>query len=185
MRFTRSSLFLSCLFATVTLAGSATFADTALAQMASTPQVSTTKTGLLPAGDLERLLPATVFFSGQSAPLQLRNSAAFRTTAGRIVWAGLVDTSGYSTGVREKYQFYFVTEVPLTAGTLTIQPGIYGGGFLADNHFVLLDVAGNEIGRAAVREDKELHRPRPLQMTTEGGGLRLYIGRQYVTLAPR
>ncbi|GAA3748719.1 hypothetical protein [Terriglobus aquaticus] len=154
-------------------------------QMASAPQVSTTATGLLSPADLERLLPATVFFSGQSAPLQLRNSAGFRNAAGRMVWAGLVDTSGYSTGVREKYQFYFVTELPLTVGTLTVQPGIYGGGFLSDNNFVLLDVAGNEIGRTAVTEDKELRRPRPLQMTAEGSGFRLYLGRQYATLSPR
>ena len=102
-----------------------------------------------------------------------------------MIWAGLVDTSGYSTGIREKYQFYFVTEVPLHAGTLTIRPGVYGGGLLADNHFVLLDVAGNEIGRTAVREDKELRRPRPLQMTTDDNDLRLYLGRQYATLTVR
>jgi hypothetical protein len=96
-----------------------------------------------------------------------------------------VDTSGYSTGVREKYQFYFVTELPLTVGTLTVQPGIYGGGFLADNNFVLLDVAGNEIGRTALREDKDLRRPRPLQMTSDGSGYRLYLGRQYATLSTR
>ncbi len=153
--------------------------------MASVPIVSTKTSGLLPAAELERLLPATVFFSGQSAPLQLRNSAGFRTATGRVLWAGLVDTSGYSTGVREKYQFYFVTEVPVRAGTLTIQPGVSGGGYLADHPFVLLDVAGNEIGRTPLIEDKQLHRPRPLQMTTDVGSLRLYLGRQYAVLTPR
>ena len=175
----------SLLAGTAATPGASAFAGVLPAQMAPAPQVSTTATGLLPAADLERLLPATVFFSGQSAPLQLRNSAGFRSAAGRMVWAGLVDTSGYSTGVREKYQFYFVTELPLTMGTLTVQPGVYGGGFLADNQFVLLDVAGAEIGRTAVREDKELRRPRPLQMTTDGTGFRLYLGRQYTTLSPR
>ena len=186
MQFVRCYLLSACLIVVTTGASCpVAFAYSDSPQMASAPQVSTATTGLLPAAELERLLPATVFFSGQSAPLQLRNSAGYRTTTGRLIWAGLVDTSGYSTGVREKYQFYFVAEVPLRAGTLSIAPGIYGGGFLADNSFVLLDVAGNEIGRTPVREDKELHRPRPLQLTTEGGGLRLYLGRQYAELAPR
>ena len=169
MQFLRSSLVPCwCLAAAMLIPGSPSFAGEVLApQMAAAPQASTTATGLLSAAELDRLLPATVFFSGQSAPLQLRNSAAFRTPAGRMVWAGLVDTSGYSTGVREKYQFYFVTEVPLTVGTLSIQPGIYGGGYLADNNFVLLNVASSEIGRTTVREDKELRRPRPLQMLPE------------------
>lgn len=157
----------------------------AAAQMAAAPAAGVSATGLLSAADLEHLLPPSVFFSGQSAPLQLRNSAAYRSAAGRVIWAGLVDTSGYSTGVREKYQFYFVTELPLHVGTLEIRPGVYGGGFLANNIFVLLDVAGNEIGRAPLMEDKDLHRPRPLQMTMSDGGLRLYLGRQFATLTTR
>lgn len=159
--------------------------SSAAAQMAAVPAAGVSTTGLLSAADLEHLLPASVFFSGQTAPLQLRNSAAYRTAAGRVIWAGLVDTSGYSTGVREKYQFYFVTELPLHVGTLEIRPGVYGGGFLANNTFVLLDVAGNEIGRTPLVEDKDLHRPRPLQMTMSDGGLRLYLGRQFATLTVR
>lgn len=186
MHMVRPSLLVVSLLASAVICpASVAFAGPVSPQMASAPIVSTRSTGLLPAADLEKLLPATVFFSGQSAPLQLRNSAGFRNAAGRMVWAGLVDTSGYSTGVREKYQFYFVTELPLTVGTLTVQPGVYGGGFLADNTFVLLNVAGTEIGRTALREDKDLHRPRPLQMTQDSNGMRLYLGRQYATLVLR
>ncbi|WP_419804571.1 hypothetical protein [Terriglobus sp.] len=178
-----SAVLVSATFLSVTApAGTAV----ATAQMASAPIVHATHgKGLIATSELEKLLPATVYFSGQSAPLQIRNSAAYSNTAGRITWAGLVDTSGYSTGVREKYQFYFVTEVPLNAGTLRIAPGIYGGGFLADNTFVLLDVSGTEIGRTAVEVDTALRRPRPLQMVEGTGMLRLYLGRQYVALSSR
>lgn len=155
------------------------------AQMTAAPQPPSVPAGLVSTEALDKLLPANVWFSGQSAPLQLRNSAAWRSGTGHITWAGLVDTSGYSTGVREKYQFYFVTETPLTAGTLRIAPGIYGGGFLADNTFVLLDVSGAEIGRTAVQMDAALRRPRPLQMTEENGAMRLYLGRQYLALRAR
>lgn len=183
MLFARSLPIVVCMLAgAATAPATATYAA-ASPQMASVPIVSTKTTGLLPATELNRLLPPSVFFSGQSAPLQLRNSAAFRTGNGRLLWAGLVDTSGYSTGVREKYQFYLVTEIPLTAGTLHIQPGVYGGGFLTDDSFVLLNIAGDEIGRTTVRDDKELRRPRPLQMIMNGSDLRLYLGRQYTTLS--
>lgn len=179
----------SCLLGVSLLASACAGVPTPMfAQMASAPQTATSpSTGLLPATELERLLPPSVFFSGQSAPLQLRNSAAFRTKAGRMVWAGLVDTSGYSTGVREKYQFYFVTEIPVSAGSLKMEPGAYGGGFLTDNTFVLLDIAGNEMGRTRLGMDSELRRPRPLQMVMEpnGGSLRLYLGRQYLSLSLR
>lgn len=153
--------------------------------MTAAPAPPAVATGLVPAGTLETLLPMSVWFSGQSAPLQLRNTAGYRDSAGHYTWAGLVDTSGYSTGVREKYQFYLVTERPLTAGSLQVAPGVYGGGFLADNTFVLLDVSGKEIGRTPVTVDPGMRRPRPLQMTDENGSLRLYLGRQYVSLAPQ
>ncbi len=153
--------------------------------MASAPMPPNLSTGVLPMEQVEKLLPTAVYFRGQTAPLQLRNSAAYRVAGGGIVWAGLVDTSGYSTSVREKYQFYFVTEIPLTAGTLKIAPGVYGGGFLTDNTFVLLDVAGAEVGRASVVVDGGLRRPRPLQMVADGDGLRLYVGKQYLALMLR
>jgi len=46
------------------------------------------------------------------------------------VLAGLVDTSGYSTGVASKYQGYLITEVPLKIGGKRLPAGAYGFGFL-------------------------------------------------------
>jgi len=50
--------------------------------------------GVLDAEDLRKAVPASYFFRGQSASVQLRNSAGFRTPDGKLVLAGLVDTSG-------------------------------------------------------------------------------------------
>ena len=181
---TRSAVLFAALLAT-SLAVFPAGPSVAGAQMASAPLPPKLGTGLIAPDQMEKLLPPSVYFSGQSAPLQVRNTAGFRDAAGHITWAGLVDTSGYSTGVREKYQFYFVTDAPVTAGSLKIAPGVYGGGFLADNTFVLLDVSSNEIGRTKVQVDSALRRPRPLQMTMEGGSLRLYVGRQYLPFSVR
>src|ERR1700687_5717866 len=69
--------------------------------------------GTLPAADLKVLVPATYFYRGQSASVQLRNSAGIRTEDQKYVLAGLVDTSGYASDVAQKYQGFFITEVKL------------------------------------------------------------------------
>src|ERR1035441_9365389 len=54
---------------------------------------------VLKPADTEKLLPASVFYRGQSATTQLRNSGGVKFDDGFYVLASLVDTSGYSTGV--------------------------------------------------------------------------------------
>ena len=157
----------------------------AAAQMNAAPAAPQIATGLVPAAQLEKLLPATVFFQQQSAPLQLRNAAAYRGASGNIVWASLVDTSGYSTGVRERYQFYFVTESATSIAGKALPAGAYGGGFLSDGNLLIMDIGGHDIFRVKVSEDGALRRPRPLQMTVDPAGVRLYLGRQYVSIAAK
>lgn len=152
------------------------------AQMNAGPAAATLSTGVLPQAQVDRLLPATVYFQGQSAPLQLRNAAAYRAPGGGIVWMSLVDTSGYSTGVRERYQFYLVTEQTLTIGTATLPAGAYGGGFLSDGTALLMDLGGHDLAKTTVTNDEGLKRPRPLQLVQADGTLRLYLGRQYVPI---
>lgn len=155
------------------------------AQMSAGTAVVQVATGLVPAPQLEKLLPGTVFFQQQSAPLQLRNAAAYRAESGNIVWASLVDTSGYSTGVRERYQFYFVTESAITIAGKPLPAGAYGGGFLSDGNLLIMDVGGHDVLRSKLSEDSGLRRPRPLQMTADAGALRLYLGRQYVSIVTK
>ena len=81
--------------------------------------------GVLSAEDVNRLVPPSYFFRGQSAPVQLRNSAGFRTSDSKFVLAGLVDTSGYSTDVAEKYQGFLITEVKLNVEGTSLPPGEY------------------------------------------------------------
>ncbi len=154
----------------------------ASAQMSAAPVPPQLKTGLLGADDIQKLLPPTVYFKGQSAPLQLRNAAALRFADGAAMFASLVDTSGYSTAVREKYQFYLVTEFPLTINGKQLAAGAYGAGFLSDGTFVVMDIGGHDLLTGSTTTDPEMRRPRPLQMVAAGADLRLYLGRQYVTV---
>jgi hypothetical protein len=135
---------------------------------------------VLSAADATKLLPASVYFKGQSATTQLRNSGGVKFADGSFVLATLVDTSGYSSDVQQKYQAYFITEVPIKIEGHALAAGIYGVGFVADNKFVVLDVGAHDLFSVTSHKDEPLKRPMPLKVVADGGGFRLYAGRSYV-----
>ena len=132
-----------------------------------------------------RVVPTTYYFEGLSAPTQMRNSAAARFGSKRYVIAGLVDTSGYSTEVRAKYQGFFITDSPITVGGKDLGTGAYGFGFSDDGKFNILDVGGNAVMSVGATKDTALRRPRPLMMVKEKDGVRLYAERSYVLIAAK
>jgi hypothetical protein len=74
------------------------------------------KEGVLKAAEVgDKLFPDKVFFRGQSASVQARNTGGVRYADGMLVMAGLVDNSGYSSGLKEKYQAYLITEVQVSS----------------------------------------------------------------------
>ncbi len=88
--------------------------------------------------------------------------------------ATLVDTSGYATDVAQKYQAYFVAEVPIKIGGQSLPAGVYGVGFVAGNKFVVTDIGAHDVLMVTSSEDAGLKRPTPLQVTTDpAGGFRL------------
>jgi hypothetical protein len=137
---------------------------------------------LKPAEVSPKLLPEMVFFRGQTAPVQQRNSGGVRFADGFFFLVGLVDNSGYSSGIREKYQGYLITEVPLEIGGHTLRPGAYGFGFLDGNKFVVMDLGANDVLNETSAKDAEMKRPVPLQIVAakDGGKYRLHHGREYV-----
>lgn len=142
-----------------------------------------TPTILKPA-DMAKIVPATVFYCGQAATTQLRNSGGIKFPDGHFVWASMVDTSGYSTGVAAKYQAYFVTEVPIKVSGKSLGAGVYGIGFIDGDKFVVTDVGAHDVLTASSATDQSLKRPMPLQvLADERGGFRLYAGRRYVILS--
>lgn len=136
---------------------------------------------VLKPADVEKLFPATVYYDGQSAPTQLRNSGGVKFADGHYVLASLVDTSGYSTGVAAKYQGYLIAEVPLKIEGRLLPAGAYGFGFIDGDRFVVTDLGGKDALTAHSTKDTALTRPRPLEVTDDpAGGFRLYAGRSYV-----
>jgi hypothetical protein len=137
---------------------------------------------VLKPAEMQKLMPASVFYRGQTAPTQLRNSGGVKLSDGFYILAALVDTSGYSTGVQAKYQACLITEVPIKVGGESLPAGAYGVGFVGDK-FVVTDVGGHDLLSVGAGEDAGLKLPRPLQIVADpAGGFRLYTGRKYVTL---
>jgi hypothetical protein len=137
--------------------------------------------GIVPSAELQKLVPAAYFYRGQSASVQIRNSGAIRTKNQRYVVAALVDTSGYSTDVAEKYQGLFITEVKVKIEGTELAPGEYGFGFVGDK-FVVTDVGANDVFSVSSKTDANRKRPVPLKISEEGGEYRLYHGKKYVTV---
>ena len=139
---------------------------------------------LLSPADLAKLIPATVFFRGQVASVQERNAAGVKMADGMFVLTSLVDTSGYSTGVQEKYQAYFITEMALDLGGQTLKPGAYGVGFV-QGKFLVMDLGAHDLFTTSSTHDTVLKRPTPLQIVSDPapGHWRLYINRNYVVFA--
>ena len=138
---------------------------------------------LLSGDELKNVVPAEYFFRGQKAPVQLRNAAGFQTASGKITFASLVDASGYSTAVQEKYQGMLITESKLNIGGSALAPGQYGFGFTADK-FVVMNVANEDVVSAPYQTDAELKRAVPLKLVEDGAGYKLYAGKKWVSVKP-
>jgi hypothetical protein len=137
---------------------------------------------ILSSDELKKAVPAEFFFRGQKAPVQLRNAVGFQLSDGRMMLAALVDASGYSTAIQQKYQGLLITESKLRIGDSTLAPGQYGFGFAADGKFVVMDVANNDVLGAAYQTDQALPHAVPLKMVEQGGEYKLYAGKKWVEI---
>lgn len=138
--------------------------------------------------ELTRVVPTGFYFEKQSAPTQMRNTSAVQWGRGeraRYVIAGLVDTSGYSSEVRAKYQGFFINDTPVMIGGRMLPTGAYGFGFTSNGRIRIFDVSGRQVLVAPAAKDTRMQRPRPLMFTTEYGDVRLYSGRDYAVISAR
>ena len=144
----------------------------------------------LPTGSFGRdvastLMPALVFFAGKLAQVQMRNTGgaylpAQQTASGRVFVAGLVDSSGYSSGIQERYQAYLLSDAVMEFGEHSLQPGAYGCG-VVNGQLAAMDLGANTLWATPATRDTALARPTPLQVLPGKfeGQFRLYLGRNY------
>jgi hypothetical protein len=137
---------------------------------------------VLTSDELKKAVPAEYFFRGQKAPVQLRNAVGFQLADGKMILAALVDASGYSTAIQQKYQGMLITETRLNVGGSSLPPGQYGFGFTADNKFTVMDVANSDVLSAAYQTDQALQHAVPLKLMEDGTGYKLYAGKKWIAI---
>ena len=113
-------------------------------------QTANQQAGVLSPTQIQALFPAAVYFSGQMATVQLRNAGGVRWSEGKQTLFAMVDAGGYSTGMRERYQFYILSDVPIDIAAKRLPAGAYGGGFLTDKGLEVMDLGGTELFHSAV-----------------------------------
>lgn len=135
---------------------------------------------VLGADEVKKAVPVEYFFRGQKAPVQLRNGVGFQLADGKMMLAALVDASGYSTAIQQKYQGLLITEVKLAIGESTLFPGQYGFGFTSEGKFVAMDVANNDVLSEASQTEPSLQHAVPLKLVEDGAGYKLYAGKKWI-----
>lgn len=140
---------------------------------------------VLSGSDLVRVVPPGFYFQGLTAPTQMRNSAAARLGSRRYVIAGMVDTSGYAADIRARYEGFLITDSVITINGSELGVGAYGFGFSNDGKLNVFDLANNEVLSVSTTRDTKLKRPRPLLMMAAQNEVRLYSGKDYVTIGAK
>jgi len=143
-----------------------------------------TKAEVLTGDSLKRVVPTSFYFAGQSAETQVRNTAAAKIGENRYIIVGLVDTSGYSTEISGKYEGFFITDSPIKIGGKELGTGAYGFGFSKDE-INIFDLSSKLILSVSTTNDAEMKRPRPLMMTGDDKGGRIYKGKIYVVVSAK
>ena len=140
---------------------------------------------VLSESEVEKIVPTSFYFAGQSAPTQMRNAAAAKLGKDRFVIVGMVDTSGYSAEISGKYEGFFITDSPIRIGNRDLNPGAYGFGFTQRGTMNILQLNASRLLTVQAPPDRRMERPRPLQMTASRNGVRLYHGRNFVLISTR
>lgn len=128
------------------------------------------------------------YLEGNSIPTQKRNTVILKGADGKHLVFSLLDTSGYSAEIQQKYAGMIIVERKVTVGGASVGTGAYGFGLQkptpaeGPGKLVVYDVAGGKVAETATQYDAKLAQPVPLQVTTEGGQTKLYLGRYSVEI---
>jgi len=124
------------------------------------------------------------YLEGNAIPTQKRNTVILKGADGKRMVFGLLDTTGYSAELQQKYAGMMIVERKATIGGTAVGAGAYGFGLQkptpaeGPGKLVVYDVGGAKVGEAAAQYDAALAQPVPLQFANG----RLYVGRHWVEI---
>lgn len=122
------------------------------------------------------------YLEGNAIPTQKRNTVVLKGADGKHLVFGLLDTTGYSAEIQQKYAGMMIVERKVTVGGAAVGAGAYGFGVQkgtpaeGPGKLMVYDVGGAKVGEAVAQWDAALAQPVPLQFK-DG---RLYVGRHWV-----
>ena len=99
---------------------------------------------------------------------------------------GLLDTSGYSAEIQQKYAGMMIVERKVTVGGAAVGTGAYGFGLQkptpaeGPGKLMVYDVGGAKVGETAAQYDAALAQPVPLQVEGRPALRRPPLGRDQV-----
>jgi hypothetical protein len=135
-------------------------------------------------------MPTNFYLEGNAIPVQKRNAAVVQTGGGAQVLFALLDTTGYSSQVQEKYKGMIITGTSLSVCGGSLGVGSYGFGLQTpaassdeDAQFFVYDQGGKKLMDCGAKKDSEIKQPKPLQvMLGAGQPAKLYLGRYWIGL---
>lgn len=141
----------------------------------------------------DNAIPQSFYLEGNSIPVEKRNSLLALTPSGARLVAGLIDTTGYSSEVQQKYVGMLISEGSVDVCSKRVGVGSYGFGLSRPHaaagkmegpaQFHLYNQAGHQVATCQTPWDSKFQHPRPLELVPgPAGSARLYLGRNYIEL---
>ncbi|MFB3920219.1 MAG: hypothetical protein ACE145_00775 [Terriglobia bacterium] len=133
-------------------------------------------------------VPKDFYLEGNAIPTQKRNAALVKTPAGARVLFALIDTTGYSSQIQQKYEGMIISEAKVAVCGVALGVGSYGFGFTKPAatsaeaaKFFVYNQAGGKVGECTMTKDAELKQPVPLHVVAaKGGPAKLYLGKNWL-----
>jgi hypothetical protein len=137
-----------------------------------------------------RAVPADFYLEGNHIPVEKRNAAVLTNPKGARVVLGLLDTSGYSSQIQQKYEGMLITETHISVCGIALGVGSYGFGLErpaatsnADAPFKVYNQAGEKLGECAAKKDNTLKQAKPLAtITAQRGPAKVYLGKYVIEI---
>jgi len=138
----------------------------------------------------ESAIPNDFYLEGNRIPVEKRNAALLKTPGGARLVLALIDTTGYSSQIQQKYIGMIITEGTVSVCSVPLSVGSYGFGLekppatsSEDAKFFLYNQAGEKVGDCSAKKDKAVKQPKPLNIVlSKEAGARLYLGRYFLEL---
>lgn len=135
-------------------------------------------------------MPKDFYLEGDAIPTEKRNAVMLKSSSAPRVLFALIDTTGYSSQIKQKYIGMAITEGRVSVCGTSVDVGSYGFGLdkpaansKDDAKFHLYNQAGTEVASCAAPRDASIKVAKPLQVTVgKEGSAWLVLGRYKVEI---